>query len=140
MRSQVLSTLSRPSCKLQAFGHHPAFGRARRTKYGSVGFGASDQVYPSDISISQELSGRAAVFRGDYKLVRNIQPYGDRRWHLYNLRNDPTESRDLVGGDLERVKEMTQAYEEYVKRNGVIEVPDGYDIAAQAMKNAHAKH
>jgi hypothetical protein len=38
------------------------------------------------------------------------------------------------------VKEVTQAYEEYVKRNGVIEVPDGYDIAAQAMKNAHAKH
>jgi arylsulfatase/uncharacterized sulfatase len=102
--------------------------------------GQSQQVYPSDVSISQELSGGAAVYRGDYKLVRNIPPYGDRKWHLYNLRTDPTESKDLVGSDPEQVKEMTQSYEQYVEENGVIEVPDDYDIAAQAMKNAHGKH
>jgi arylsulfatase A-like enzyme len=32
--------------------------------------GASNQVYASEMSISQELSGGAAVSRGDYKLVR----------------------------------------------------------------------
>ena len=32
--------------------------------------GASAQVYPADASISQELSGGAAVYQGDYKLVR----------------------------------------------------------------------
>jgi len=102
--------------------------------------GASDQVYPSELSISQELSGGAAVYRGDYKLVRNIPPYGDRKWHLYNLRNDPTESQDLAGSDPERVKSMSEAYAEYVKKNGVVEVPDDYDTAAQATKNAQAKH
>lgn len=35
---------------------------------------------------------------------------------------------------------MSEAYAEYVKKNGVIEVPDDYDIAAQATKNTHAKH
>jgi arylsulfatase A-like enzyme len=102
--------------------------------------GASMQVYPSDVSISQELSGGSAVFQGDYKLVRNIPPYGDRKWHLYNLRDDPMESKDLATENPERVKSMSDAYAEYVKNNGVIEVPDDYDIAAQATKNMHAKH
>jgi hypothetical protein len=56
-----------------------------------------------------------------------------------NLRTDPTESQDLGGSDPERVKSMSEAYAEYVKKNGVIEVPDDYDIAAQATKNAQAK-
>jgi hypothetical protein len=59
---------------------------------------------------------------------------------LYNLRNDPSESQDLAGSEPERVKSMTEAYAEYVKKNGVIEVPDDYDITAQATKNAQAKH
>jgi arylsulfatase len=106
----------------------------------SLLLGESQRVYPSDVSISQELSGGAAVYQGDYKLLRNIPPYGDRKWHLYDLRTDPTESRDLAGSQPERVKEMVQDYEEYVRKNGVIEVPDDYDIATQATKNAHAKH
>ena len=106
----------------------------------SVLTGQSRQVYPGDVSISQELSGGAAVYQGDYKLVRNIPPYGDRKWHLYNLRTDPTESNDLASAEPQRVKAMTEGYAEYVQKNGVIEVPGDYDITAQAMKNAHAKH
>lgn len=102
--------------------------------------GASTQLYPADVSISQELSGGAAVYQGDYKLVRNIPPYGDRKWHLYNLRTDPTESMDITSTEPTRVKSMSNAYAEYVKKNGVIEVPDDYDINAQAMKNSKMKH
>ena len=102
--------------------------------------GASKQVYPDNTSISQELSGGAAVYQGDYKLVRNIPPYGDRKWHLYNLRVDPAESKDLAGAEPERMKSMSEDYAQYVQKNGVIEVPDDYDMAAQAKKNAGAKH
>jgi arylsulfatase len=102
--------------------------------------GASKEVYPGDVSISQELSGGVAVYRGDYKLVRNIPPYGDRKWHLYNLRTDPMETSDLAGSDGERVKAMSDDYADYVKKNGLVEVPDDYDIAAQATKNAKMKH
>jgi arylsulfatase A-like enzyme len=102
--------------------------------------GASSQLYPGNVSVSQELSGGAAVYQGDYKLARNIPPFGDRKWHLYNLRTDPTESKDLAAADPDRVKSMTAAYVEYVKKNGVIEVPDDYEMAAQAKKNAKLKH
>ena len=70
--------------------------------------GTSDQVYPNDVSISQELSGGAAVYRGDYKLVRNIPRYGDRKWHLYNLRTDPMESQELGSKEADRVKLMSE--------------------------------
>jgi arylsulfatase len=102
--------------------------------------GASSQLYPGDVSISQELSGGSAVYQGDYKLVRNIPPFGDRKWHLYDLRADPTESKDLADSDPQRVSAMSKDYAEYVKKNGVIEVPDDYEMAAQAKKNAKLKH
>jgi arylsulfatase A-like enzyme len=102
--------------------------------------GASAQLYPGNVSTSQELSGNAAVFQGDYKLVRNMPPFGDRKWHLYNLRDDPTETRDLAASEPDRVKSMSSDYADYVKKNGVIEVPDDYEIAAQAQKNARSKH
>ena len=101
---------------------------------------ASAQLYAGDVSISQELSGNAAVYQGDYKLVRNMPPFGDRKWHLYNLRIDPTELKDLAATDPDRVKSMSADYAEYVKKNGVIEVPDDYEMAAQAKKNAKLKH
>lgn len=71
--------------------------------------------------------------------MRNIPPYGDRKWHLYNLRTDPTESKDLARADPGRVKTMSDAYAEYVNKNGVIEVPDDYDILVQVNKNAQRK-
>ena len=102
--------------------------------------GQSAQIYSAEVVISQELSGGVAIYQGDYKLVRNVPPYGDRKWHLYNLKNDLTESNDLAVSEPERVKSMADAYAEYSKKNGVVEVPDDYDINAQAIKNAGMKH
>ncbi|HWC19631.1 MAG TPA: arylsulfatase, partial [Terriglobales bacterium] len=102
--------------------------------------GASRQLYPDDVSVSQELSGGAAVYQGSYKLVRNIPPYGDGKWHLYNLRNDPMEANDLAQSDPRRLEAMSNDYAEYVKKNGVIEVPEDYRMDEQAKKNAQLKH
>ena len=102
--------------------------------------GTSAQVYPSELSISQELSGGSAVYQGDYKLVKDAPPFGDRKWHLYNLHTDPTESKDLASAEPDRVKSMSEAYAQYVKQNGVIEVPDDYTMDVQAKKNANLKH
>ncbi len=102
--------------------------------------GTTNQVYPDSVSISQELSGGVAVYQGDYKLVRNIPPYGDRKWHLYDLKTDPTESKDLATTDPQRASAMEKDYAEYIKKNGVIEVPSDYDVAVQAKKNAQLKH
>ena len=54
----------------------------------------------------QELGGRQAVRKGDWKLVHmNIR--GDDDWYeLYNLREDPGETRDLIGSRPEKFEEL----------------------------------
>jgi arylsulfatase/uncharacterized sulfatase len=72
--------------------------------------------------------------------VKDAPPYGDRKWHLYNLRSDPMESKDLAAAEPDRVKTMSATYADYVKKNGVIEVPDDYTMDTQGKKNAGLKH
>src|SRR3546814_1311701 len=52
--------------------------------------GAAGSVH-GDAPLGYELSGNAALFRGDYKLVRNLAPTGDGEWrseeHTYELQS-----------------------------------------------------
>jgi hypothetical protein len=47
---------------------------------------------------------------------------------------------ELRGAEPDRVKAMSEAYAEYVEKNGVIEVPDDYTMDTQGKKNAGLKH
>jgi hypothetical protein len=68
-------------------------------------------------------------------LVRNLPPFGDKQWHLYNLRVDPTEANDISSTKPDLVKTLTAAYADYIKKYGVVEVPDDYSVVEQAKKN-----
>ena len=89
--------------------------------------------------IGYEAAGGAALYRGAYKLVRSAPPYGDGNWRLYDLRADPTELHDLTASHPDLAKNMAADYANYVKKNGVVEVPDGYNVIEQAQKNAASK-
>jgi arylsulfatase A-like enzyme len=101
--------------------------------------GRTDRVHAADAAIGYEAAGGSAVYRGDYKLVRSVPPYGDGRWRLYNLRQDPTEARDLSAADPERMTSMMADFRSYVEKNGVVEVPADYNVIGQAQKNAAAQ-
>ncbi|MBK9522702.1 MAG: hypothetical protein IPO13_14025 [Rhodocyclaceae bacterium] len=47
--------------------------------------GKTASVYGLTEAVGYELSGCQAVFKGAYKLIKNIPPLGDRQWHLYDL-------------------------------------------------------
>ncbi|MBV8704222.1 MAG: sulfatase-like hydrolase/transferase, partial [Acetobacteraceae bacterium] len=98
--------------------------------------GSSQMAHPATEPIGYEAAGGAALFLGDYKLVRSVPPYGDGRWKLYDLRDDPTETHDLSGSQPKLLQEMLADYAEYAKKNGVIEVPADYDVIKQARANA----
>ncbi len=93
-------------------------------------------IHPANEPIGYESAGGAAVYRGDDKLVRSAPPYGDGKWRLYDLRDDPTEFRDLTASQPDLAKSMLAAYASYAKRNGVVQVPDDYDVMVQGRKNA----
>jgi arylsulfatase/uncharacterized sulfatase len=97
--------------------------------------GRAEVVHGPDEAIGFEGSGGEAIFMGDYKLTRNGPPYGDGTWRLINLRNDPTESKDLSALEPERLKKMLAEVEAYRERAGVVLPEAGYNPLRQLLLN-----
>lgn len=97
--------------------------------------GEAERVYAPDEHIGYELGGNAALFQGDYKLVRNVPPVGDNEWHLFDIARDPGETRDLREQMPERFQQMQALYQSYVNANGVLPMPANYDQALQGVEN-----
>jgi arylsulfatase A-like enzyme len=95
--------------------------------------GKSHQVHPADQPIGYELSGSSALFKGDYKLVKNLKPVGDEQWHLYNIATDPGEVIDVQSQMPERFASMQADYADYARNNGVLPMPAGYDYKRQGQ-------
>lgn len=94
------------------------------------------QVHPADRPLAYELAGNAAVFQGSWKLVKNLPPYGDGRWALYDIAADPGEARDLSAAEPVRFAALQAAYAEYARRDQVLPMPPGYRAPDQVQRNA----
>ena len=98
--------------------------------------GKANYAYRPDEALGYELAGSAALFLGDYKLVKNIAPLGDGRWRLFNLRQDPGETQDLQSAQPEIFASMQVAYAKYAQDHGVLPVPDGFDLQKAGLHYA----
>jgi arylsulfatase/uncharacterized sulfatase len=101
--------------------------------------GETDAVYGPGDAIVIEVSGNAAVIKGDYKLTRNQKPHGDARWRLYDLSKDPGETEDLSASYPETYDDLQTEYASYSRRVGVLEVPPGYDSLAEVTRHSMAR-
>jgi arylsulfatase A-like enzyme len=102
--------------------------------------GSSVQHYGTEDVVGLEAAGNAALFRGDYKLVRNMPPYGDGEWYLHDIATDPGETRDLSGEQPALFAELRAEYDAYAARVGVLEMPEGYAQMKQLSLNWMEKH
>ena len=98
--------------------------------------GAASSVHSPDKPLGYELSGNAVLFKGDYKLVKNLPPYGDGRWRLYNITTDPGEAHNLSGSEPERFVAMQKDYAAFAKANKVLPMPEGFTAPDQMLANA----
>ncbi len=87
----------------------------------------SDQIHSADEPIGYELGGNSALFKGDYKLVINKMSQNETDWHLFNIKIDPGETKDLVNERPELLSEMMADYEAYAKENNVRDMPENYN-------------
>ena len=97
--------------------------------------GSNTENYMETESIGLEVTGNSALFKGNFKIVRNRPPNGSNTWNLYNLSNDPGETLDLAQLMPEKLDELVKDYEVYVKKNGVIELPQDYQWAKEMTAN-----
>jgi len=94
-----------------------------------------ERVYGPDDAVGYELAGHAALFQGDYKIVFIYGPLSDAQWHLYNIVQDPGETKDLASEDPARLQRMLSVYERYTRDNKVLQAPLGFDHLKQVAIN-----
>ena len=98
--------------------------------------GQKDFVYGDQDSFIFEVSGTAALYRGDWKLTKTPTPYGDDDWHLYAISTDPGETEDLAELHPEIYQELIQEYEKYADDVGIFDLTAGDSARKQLVKNA----
>ena len=101
--------------------------------------GRADYTYSADDIVAIEVAGNIALFKGEYKLTRNLAPHGDGAWHLYNIVNDPGETHDLAAIQPDTLRQLQDDYAAYAKEFGVQPVPDDFNIEQQVTKNSLSK-
>ncbi|MEL6342387.1 MAG: arylsulfatase [Myxococcota bacterium] len=102
--------------------------------------GAAREVRGPDDAVGLEVAGNAALFRGPYKLVKLTPPHGDGAWRLYDISQDPGETRDLSDEKPELKQSMIQEYAAYSAEVGVADLPASYNPVTQIYKNSFWKH
>jgi arylsulfatase A-like enzyme len=98
--------------------------------------GQADRIYGPEDGFGLEVSGNAAFFKDQFKLVRTQAPYGDGAWRLYDIVADPGETRDLSASNPAEFAALKAAYAVYAKANGVLDLPQGYQVQRQVAQNA----
>ncbi|MEL6567669.1 MAG: arylsulfatase [Pseudomonadota bacterium] len=97
--------------------------------------GATDQTRGENESFGVEVSGNAALYRGNWKLVRTALPRGDFTWRLFDLSVDPGETTDLSAENPELFTAMRAEYEAYSSQTGVLDLAREDYAQAQLFAN-----
>jgi arylsulfatase len=75
---------------------------------------------PEPREIGWSAYGMDAFRKGDWKVLRLPEPYGNGDWQLYNLAADPGELHDLSSEFPDRAAALAKGWENYADSNGVI--------------------
>jgi arylsulfatase/uncharacterized sulfatase len=75
------------------------------------------------------------LFKGDYKIVINPAGQNETEWHLFNIKSDPGETKDLATDQADLLAEMLADYEAYVEANNVLPMPAGYNRVGTIFKD-----
>jgi len=70
--------------------------------------------------IGWQLFGNRAIRQGDWKLLWMCKPFGTSQWQLFNLKDDPGETKDLAAKEPDIRDRLVKHWDEYVKTNNVI--------------------
>jgi arylsulfatase A-like enzyme len=98
--------------------------------------GKSDNVYGENDAFVFEVSGTAALYRGNWKITKTPPPHGDGNWHLYDLAVDPGETADVALKHPSLFQDMLDEYNAYATDVGVFELPPGESSRKQLVINA----
>lgn len=103
------------------------------------------KIRADDKAVAYELMKDAAIYQGEYKLVRMGAPFGDNQWKLFDIVNDPSELVNLSAKEKKITAVMKAKFEQYMKDYGVIPTPQNFSVVNILLgqdpnKPAETKH
>jgi arylsulfatase len=98
--------------------------RMRGRSMKGVLTGSKQTVYGAKDLVGGEMQDGKWMRQGDFKAVSVSPPYGTDTWHLYNVKNDPGETRDLAKKHPETLKKLQAAWHSYARDVGVVPMVD----------------
>ncbi|EGV63497.1 arylsulfatase [Yamadazyma tenuis] len=84
--------------------------------------GNQDFVHSEDTVTGWELFAQQAIRKGAFKALYIPKPLGPDKWQLFNLRDDPGETKDLAEQNPDKLQELLEHWAEYVAETGLIEI------------------
>lgn len=81
--------------------------------------GKTDEVHAPTETFGWELFGHRALRQADWKIVS----LSNHPWELFNLLDDPGETRDLSAAHPERLRQLVASWDEYARDVGLV-MPD----------------
>ena len=97
--------------------------------------GETNETRGANESFGAEVSGNAALYRGNWKLVRTALPRGDFTWRLFDLSVDPGETTDLSAENPDLFATMRAEYEAYSTETGALDLAREDFAQAQLFSN-----
>jgi arylsulfatase len=94
--------------------------RMRGRSLTGVLAGSTEAVYDDDEFVGGEMQDGKWIRRGPYKAVSVSPPYGLGTWQLYDVVNDPGETRDLSEEQPDTLSELRAAWDHYASDVGVV--------------------
>jgi arylsulfatase len=82
----------------------------------------SKNVRSDEDILGWELIGLRAMRIGDWKATSLAPPFGESKWQLFNMKDDPGEAVDISSMHPAKLKSLIKAYEDYEEQNGVVEI------------------
>ncbi|PNS17125.1 1,3-beta-glucan synthase component FKS1 [Sphaceloma murrayae] len=82
--------------------------------------GQKKAMHEEETVTGWELFGRLGVRKGKWKATFIPQPYGPETWQLFDLTADPGETKDLAVERRDKLKELLEAWADYMKECGVV--------------------
>lgn len=98
--------------------------------------GQSNEVYSEEDAFAFEVSGTAALYKGNWKITKTPAPFGNGEWYLYDLSVDPGETNNVAAANPEIFQSMIKEYHAYATKVGVFELPPGEGSRKQLVINA----
>jgi len=82
--------------------------------------GTKEAIYDEKEFVGGEMGGGKWMRQGSFKAAYVPKPYGPGAWCLYNVVEDPGETRDLSAEMPDLLKDLQAAWDRYADNVGVV--------------------